>query len=141
MKSGITLIKADRVVSWKLPEVPATMKKKLATAAPTNDAPTIRDILDGGANPSVVIEPLAPSSTPGQRGTVLLVPNGQDYYFALVYIGGEEGSLTVSLPPVQGILVMDLPEGMFTDPAAINKAIKGGTGGGPPDNVGPSTPH
>ncbi len=137
MTTGIGLTKPDRVVSWKQQEVPRVKKKPPVAAA--DDQPTVREILDGGATPSVVVEPLPPSpDDPGLCGTVLLVPNGQTYYFPLVYIGGEEGSVAVALPPVQGILVMDLPKGMFTSQKEINDAIDAGTGGGPPGTVGPS---
>jgi hypothetical protein len=113
------------------------MKKALTAAG--GETATVRDILDGGATPQVIVEPLAPHPTrPGLHGTVLLVPVGLEYYFSLAYISGEEGSLTVSLPEVQGILVMDLPKGMLTPAAEINAAIESGTGGGPPSIVGPS---
>jgi len=139
VRSYIGLSKPPLIASWKPPQTPAKLKKKPGGGAAAGDLPSIRDILDGNATPTHVIQPLAPSSSvPGLRGTLVLVPNGQDYYFPLVYIGGEEGSLTVHLPPVQGILVVDLPKGMFTNQADINTAIDDGTGGGPPSIVGPS---
>jgi hypothetical protein len=112
------------------------MKKPASPA--DNSAPTVREILDGTVTSTCLVEPLAPSpNSPGACGTAVLVPNGQDYYFVLIYIAGEEGGVTVSLPPVQGILVMDLPEGFFTPASDINQAIQNGTGGGPPGTVGP----
>jgi hypothetical protein len=135
MSTGIT--KAPRVVTWTQPKNPKTMKKA-ATPDATGDTASVRTILDGGANPTYTVEPLNPSDVPGQCGTVVLVPNGEAYYFALIYIGGEEGSVLVSLPPVQGILVMDLPNGMFTSQTEMNNAIQSGTGTGPPGTVGPT---
>ena len=136
-RAGVGISKPTRIVSWKQPKAARTLKKKKKPKS--GDAPTasIRDILDGGATPTYVVEPLAAGDAPGAHGTVLLVPNGEDYYFALVYVGGEEGSVIVSLPEVQGILVMDLPNGMLTSVDEMNQAIEDGTGG-PPGVVGPT---
>jgi hypothetical protein len=136
VKSSVGLSKPPRVVSWKQPKTVRTLKEPLKKTA---DAVTIREIIDGGATPTYVLEPLAPSAVPGARGTALFVPDGQAYYFVLIYVGGEEGSVIISLPEVQGILVVDLPEGFLTPKKDINKAIADGTGGGPPGVVGPDS--
>jgi hypothetical protein len=123
-------------VTWPPAVKPYTMKHG---HNPPAAKAVVVGILDGSNTSSQSVTPLAPDpANPGQRGTVLLIPNGHKYLFPWIYISGEQGTVVVDLPPVQGILVIDLPNGMFTDPAEIDQAIDDGTGNGTPPGVGPS---
>jgi hypothetical protein len=87
----------------------------------------------------------------GALGTLLLVPEGppagSDYgsfYSVLAYLAANgtvalpNGTLmtTIKLPPVAGIIRLDLLNGIFTPSTEIAAAITAGGSGGPPPGVG-----
>ena len=122
-------------VTWNLQANPKTLANHANGG--NADSPTVRAIIDGTTAPhTYTVVPMPPNGSPGGCGTMVLVPT-TDYYFGLVYVSGQEGSLVIDLPAVAGILIMDLPDGLNTTKAAITKAIKDDTGAGPPDRVGP----
>jgi hypothetical protein len=81
--------------------------------------------------------------TAGMQGCAVLVPQTVplgssygSYYSVLMYIGFNAGATPVQLPGVQGILLVDLPNGISTPLTEIAAAITSGGSGGPPSGVG-----
>ena len=112
------------------------MKKALTGPhAAIANGPKITAIVDGTAQQTYTVKPMASAGFPHNSGTMLLVPTPQRYW-VLVYVAGEEGPLEVKVPGVAGILVMELPDGWETPKAAIDNEIKDHVGEGQPSHAG-----
>jgi hypothetical protein len=86
---------------------------------------------------------ISPLTTGGYAGCMVLVPtsvppgsNYNSYYFVLVYIRHSAGPTAVQLPNVQGILLVDLPQGIGTPLEVIEAALNAGVSPAPPGGVG-----
>jgi hypothetical protein len=62
----------------------------------------------------------------------------QSYFIFYAYISPAAGPTNILLSAGGTFVVVDVPNGPYTDSAEIVAAINGGTGEGPPGGVGPS---
>ena len=56
----------------------------------------------------------------------------QSYYLVLAYLDATAGATSIQLPSVPGILIVDLPNGIYTTSTEIVAIATNGGGGGPP---------
>jgi len=73
----------------------------------------------------------------GKPGTVVFRKRNDGLFIPLVYVSAAQGPVTLDLP-ASDLIVMDLPDGMFTPKADINDALNGNVAGSYPPGVGPS---
>jgi hypothetical protein len=86
---------------------------------------------------------ITPLTSGGFAGCMVLVPAtpppGTDYnsyYYVLAYLHEDAGPTAVELPNIEGILLVDLPQGLDTPLATIAAAIPANLSPGPPSGVG-----
>jgi hypothetical protein len=123
----------------------------VAPNAPTGFGPipasfgfgTLRAIVNGTdpKNTSYTLTP--PASALGSAVLVPVSATGSNYasfYMVLAYFDATAGATVVALPTVPGILVVDLPNGIYTPTTEINAIIANNGGGGQPSGADGTMP-
>ncbi|HEY1690535.1 MAG TPA: hypothetical protein VGG39_00150 [Polyangiaceae bacterium] len=103
---------------------------------------TQRAIVNGAVSSPYTLTPPAG----GALGSAVLVPVSADgsnyaaFYMILAYLDATAGNTALTLPAVDGILVLDLPNGIYTSTSEIAAIIDNNGGGGPPTGADGTMP-
>ena len=140
------LVNLPNGVSTPLAEIGAAIYQYLVSLSVPPNAPTgfgpipthfgfgsLRTIVNGSVPASSPY-----SLSPAKLGSAILVPVPpkdsiyQSFYMVFAYLDLTAGATNIQLPSVPGILVVDLPNGIYTTTSEINAIAANGGGGGQP---------